>query len=139
MCLNAEHYEEPYVKIISQKNKKEIHSEPWWNMGLSKWVQQKEVYLSSKTKRKHLLSWFFQCKESFSKRFIIVTGFSYRRKLKMKKRGGNVKFNSKYYRDKVLTSIFTEEIPFLYLGDFHAFKLHQGTEWSRTSKIPLHS
>ena len=58
----------------------ETHSDSWWSIELPKWLQQKKVYLLLKTGGKNVQTWFYQCKKkkkSFSKGFIIVTGFSY--------------------------------------------------------------
>ena len=51
----------------------------------------------------------------------------------------NVKFNSKYYQEKVLHPMYAEEIPFLYPNGFHRIKLHQEKATNHTSKTPLHS
>lgn len=83
---------------------------------------------------KNVQTWFRQCKESFSKGFMIVAGFSYNGKLKIRRVEKNVKINSSYYQEKVLRPIFTEEIPLLYPNDFQRVKLHQDKATSHTSK-----
>ena len=47
---------------------------------------------------------FKESKESFSKGFMTVVGFSYKHKKKVRKVDKNVKINSKYYQEHVLTS-----------------------------------
>ncbi|GBM32550.1 hypothetical protein AVEN_187105-1 [Araneus ventricosus] len=51
------------------------------------------------------------------------------------KSGKNIKISSTYYQEKVLSPIFTEEIPFPYPNDFQRVKLHLDKVTSYTSKI----
>lgn len=77
--------------------------------------------------------------KSFSKGFMIVAGFTYSGKLKIKLWKKNVKINSWCYQENVLRVIFTEEILFFYTNDFQRLKLHQDKTTIHTSKVLLHS
>lgn len=52
-------------------------------MGLSKWLQQKKSLTIKNFEKKNVHTWVGECKESFSKGFIVVAGFCYREKSKM--------------------------------------------------------
>ena len=123
MWLISEHFAEPCMI--------KIHNDPWWSMGLMKWLQEKKPM--SKTKRKNAWTLLCQCKDSFSKGFSVRSGLSYKRKLKIRRVGKNVKINSKYYQGKVLCSIFRKDIPFLYFNDFYRVKPHQEKATSHTT------
>ena len=72
--------------------------------------------------------------ESFAKDFTFITGYSYNRKLKVKKVEKNVKINWDYHQKYILTPIFKEEIPPLYPNNLHSVKFHQDKDPSHTSK-----
>lgn len=55
----------------------------------------------------------------------IVGGFSYNRKLKIRRVEKNVKINSSYCQEKVSRPIFVEEIPSLCPNYFERVKLQQ--------------
>jgi len=57
--------------------------------------------------------WFKECFESYPKGFMIVAGFCYKGKLKLKKVEPNTKINSNYYQTNVIAPIFRNEIPLL--------------------------
>ena len=54
----------------------------------------------------------------------ILMKFLFLREIKNKKSRENVKFNSTYYQEKVLWSIFTKETSFIYLNGFQRVELH---------------
>ncbi|GBL89123.1 hypothetical protein AVEN_255253-1 [Araneus ventricosus] len=67
-----------------------------------------------------------------SKGFVIVAGFSYNGKLKMRRMEKNVQINSTYYQEKVLRPILTEK--HLFIPITFRVKLHQDKATSHTSK-----
>jgi len=73
-------------------------------------LQQKRAIYYHKRGEKNLSTWFKESKESFSKGFMIVADFSYKGKLKIKRVEKNVKINSKYYQEHILSPIFLNEI-----------------------------
>lgn len=65
---------------------------------------------------------------------MIVVGFSYNGKLKIKRVEKNVKINSKYYQEHILSPIFLNEIPSLYPQCHQSVELNQDKACSHTSK-----
>ena len=61
---------------------------------------------------------FASVKESFSKWFMILTGFSYKEKLKLSRVGRNGKINLLYYQEKVSHLTLKEQIPLFYPNKF---------------------
>jgi len=87
-----------------------------------------------KSNFKGVLDWVQQCKERFSKGFMVVAGFCSKGKLKIRKVESNVKINSDYYQRAILQPIFDEEIPNLYGDDTNKVWIHQDQASSHTSK-----
>ena len=55
---------------------------------------------------------------------MIVAGFSYNRKLKIKKVSRKAKINPLYYQQNILEPFFEEEIPAFYGNDIDKVELH---------------
>lgn len=100
---------------------------------LSDCNRKRSIYYR-KRGEKDINCWFRENKESFAKGFMVITGFSYNGKLKIRKVEKNVKINSDYYQKYVLTPIFKEDIPSLYPNNLHCVKFHQDKATSHTSK-----
>ena len=64
---------------------------------------------------------------------MVVAGVSYNGKLKIRKVERNVKINSEYYQQRILTPIFEEEIPELYGNSVNKVYFHQDKASSHTS------
>ena len=77
--------------------------------------------------------WFKECFESYPKGFMIVAGFCYKGKLKLKKVEPNTKINSNYYQTNVIAPIFRNEIPLLYGNQANMVAFHQDKASSHTS------
>jgi len=82
-------------------------------------------------------SWIKQCRESFSRGFMIVAGFCFNGKLKLKKVDPKVKINSSVYQRLVLDPLFDTEIPDLYGDDANHVCLHQDKATSHTSRATV--
>ena len=72
--------------------------------------------------------------ESFAKDFTFITGYSYNRKLKVKKVEKNVKINWDYHQKYILTPIFKEEILSFCANILPYVKFHQDKAQSHISK-----
>lgn len=83
---------------------------------------------------KNFQRWYTECRESFSKGFMVVAGYSYRGKLKIHRVNKNTKINSTYYQDNVLTPIYTKDVPALYGTMSNKVFIHQDKASSHTSK-----
>ena len=64
---------------------------------------------------------------------MIVAGFSYNGKLKIRKVAKSVKINATYYQEHILTPIFMNDIPLLYPFDFQNVEIHQDKASSHTA------
>lgn len=122
-----------YEKHLSKEKWKTIVTidESW--VYLNDCNKKRAIYYH-KRGEKNLSTWFKESKESFSKGFMIVAGFSYNGKLKIKRVEKNVKINSKYYQEHILSPIFLNEIPSLYPQCHQSVRLHQDKASSHTSK-----
>ena len=78
--------------------------------------------------------WAKECRESFSKGFMVIAGYSYKGKLRIRRVGKNVKMNSVYYQTNVLTPLYRTEIPALYGPETGMAWIHQDKASSHTSK-----
>lgn len=96
---------------------------------------KKKVYYQ-KLWEKVIQIWIWECKESFTKGFMIATGFSYNGKLKIRRVERNAKIYSSYF---LKNTMFTEEIRFLYPNDFERVKLHQDKATVILQNLLLHS
>ncbi|GFV53070.1 uncharacterized protein TNCV_4644291 [Trichonephila clavipes] len=81
-----------------------------------------------------LTKWLRQCTVKFPKGFMIVTGFCYNGKLKIRKVSSKAKSNSVCYQQNILEPIFTEEIPVLYGKDIDKAELLMDKAPSHTSE-----
>ena len=81
--------------------------------------------------------WYRQCKESFSRGFMIVAGFCYQGKLLIRKVPSKTKVNSLYYQESVLRHIFEEEIPTLYGSEAKNVWVHHDKASSHTSQSTI--
>ena len=63
----------------------EIHGDLWWSMTWHKrTATKKDQFIIKKEEKRNVQTWFRQCKENSSKRFMIVTGFCCNEKLKIR-------------------------------------------------------
>ena len=79
-------------------------------------LEEAYVYLSDCNKprviyypprgEKNFQKWNKECKEIFSKGFMIITGYCYNGKLTIRRVANKAKINSLYYQDEVLTPIY---------------------------------
>ena len=107
-------------------------------MGLHKWLQPKKVYLLSKWKRKNAQTCFCQCKEHFSKRFMIIEGFSYIEKLKIRRMRKMLNITQSAINNKFCVRYLQKK--------FHFFTSMTFIEWNSIKtkyqatlrKMPLH-
>lgn len=83
---------------------------------------------------KTFTKWYKECRETFSKGFMIIAGYCARGKLEIRKVAPKVKVNSAYYQAQVLDPIFRKEIPSLYGRDSQRVWLHQDKASSHTSR-----
>lgn len=74
------------------------------------------------------------CKERFSKGFMIVAGYCHKGKLQLRRVDGKAKVNAAYYQRNVLDPLFHQEIPALYGNDVANVWLHQDKASSHTAK-----
>jgi hypothetical protein len=79
-------------------------------------------------------TWYKECKETFSKGFMVVAGYCHNGKLEIRRVAKNTKINSTYYQTNVLAPLFTQEIPNLYGVEKNKVWLHQDKASSHTSK-----
>ncbi|KMQ81781.1 transposase, partial [Lasius niger] len=86
---------------------------------------------------KNFQTWYLECKETFSKGFIIIAGYSYDGKLIIRRVHKNAKVNPAYYQTEVLTPIFRTEVPALYGRDKNRVWVHQDKASSHTSRSTL--
>lgn len=78
--------------------------------------------------------WFRQCKENFSKGFMVVAGYCYQGKLTLRKVEKNAKVNAAYYQENILDPLYLQDIPALYGEDVQNVWLHQDKASSHTAK-----
>lgn len=83
---------------------------------LSNFNKSHAIYYSPRGET-NFQTWYTECKESFSKAFVIITGHSYNRKLTIRCVTKQAKINSLYYQSEVPTPIYHTEIPALYGTD----------------------
>lgn len=81
--------------------------------------------------------WYRQCKDSFSKGFMVTAGYCYKGKLEIRKVPKNVKVNSLHYQRTVLDPIYRRELPALYGREVTRVRLHQDKASSHTSRSTL--
>ena len=86
---------------------------------------------------KHFQKWYAECRESFSKGFVVFAGYCYNGKLIIRRVEKKAKVNSQYYQDEVLTPIYHTEIPALYGRDKNKVWVHQDKASSHTSRSTL--
>jgi hypothetical protein len=104
--------------------------EAWLYLSGSK--QERKIFYSRRDGG-DLESWYRQAKESYPKGFMVVAGFSYNGKLKLRKVDRHTKINSAYYQTEVLNPIFHQDIPSLYGNDVEKVWVHQDKASSHTS------
>ena len=126
----------------------EMHNDPWRNLGLYEWMnqinkQKKSIYYLKKREKEcgNLVS---SRKRKFQEgTYVIVAWFSYNEKLKIKTVRKNVKINSKFYQEKVLSPIFTEKISFFIfifiLVSFIELNFIKNKEQVKLQKVQLYS
>src|SRR5258705_9068263 len=76
-------------------------------------------------------------RNSFAKGFMIVAGYSYNGKLKLRRVEKNAKINAKYYQDHILDPIYRVEIPALYGTATPNVWIHQDKAFSHTAKTTM--
>ena len=86
---------------------------------------------------KKFQNWYTECRESFSKGFMIIAAFCYNGKLIIQRVEKKAKVNSVYYQEKVLSSIYFDEIPSLYGSEINNVRIHQDKASSHTSTWTL--
>ena len=100
-----------------------LAGDSWWSMGLHERLQQINIYRRKRREKKWtnlVLSIQPKCQwEIYDSREVLLL-----RNIKNKKSRANIKINSKY----------SQEIPFLYLNDFHWVESHQNKASSHTPK-----
>jgi len=79
-------------------------------------------------------TWVRECKESFSRGFMVVAGFCYNGKFNLRRVAKNVKINSAYYQTEVLDPLFKTEVPALYGNDSSKVWVHKDKASSHTSR-----
>lgn len=75
-----------------------------------------------------------QCKEKYSKGFMVVAGYSSRGKLRIRKIASKAKINSEYFQNNIMKPIYCEDIPFLYGHESTKVLIHMDKASSHTSK-----
>lgn len=90
-----------------------------------------------KNEFKGVKDWVKQCRERFSKGFMVVAGFCAQGKLRIRRVDNKIKINSEFYQREILQPIFDEEIPFLYQNDKNKVWIHQDQAPSHTSRSTL--
>lgn len=78
--------------------------------------------------------WIRECKESFSKGFMIIAGYCSKGRLQIRRVAKNVKVNAKYYQDNILEPLFRHEIPALYGNEACKVRIHQDKASSHTAR-----
>jgi hypothetical protein len=78
-----------------------------------------------------------ECHESFPKGFMVVAGYTYRGKLNIRRIDSNAKVNAVYYQERILTPIYTAELPALYGRDALRVRVHQDKASSHTAKSTI--
>ena len=63
-------------------------------------IKKRSIYYK-KRGEKYICPWFKESKESYPKGFMIVAGFSYNGKLKIRKAAKSVKINATYYQEHI--------------------------------------
>jgi hypothetical protein len=100
--------------------------------------KKRSIYYKEKGKMDaHAQKPYTERRESFAKGFMVVAGFCYKGKLRLRKVATKVKINSDYYQKNVLKPIFHKEIPFLYNNDISNVHFHQDKASSHFSKSTL--
>lgn len=82
---------------------------------------------------KDFVKWHRECKETFSRGFMIVAGFGYNGKLTLHRVDKKTKVNSVYYQSNVLEPIFKRDVPALYGARSNMVWIHQDKASSHTS------
>ena len=78
--------------------------------------------------------WYRQCKETFSRGFMIVAGYSYNGRLPLWRVEPKAKINAKYYQDNILRPLYEQHIPHLYGQASKTVWVHQDKASSHTAK-----
>lgn len=96
-----------------------IHSYPWRSM--KKDCSRNRSIFYRKTLKKDIQSFSENAQNVSAKGFIIIiAGFYYNGRLKIKRVGTIVKIISLQYQNNVSCPIFTEKVPFLYIKVFRS-------------------
>jgi len=82
---------------------------------------------------KEFRKWYKESRESFSKGFMLVAGYSYNGKLTLHKVDPKTKVNAAYYQANVLKPIIERDIPALYGGEANQVWIHQDKASSHTA------
>ena len=98
-------------------------------------IVTKKQFIITKRSEKNLLN--DPKNQFFSKRFMIVAGFSYKGEIKVKKVDKNVKINYKYYQEYISTPIFKYKILDLHPKYHQSVELHQDKASSYTSQSAI--
>jgi hypothetical protein len=78
-----------------------------------------------------------QCKEKFSKGFMVVAGYCSRGILPIRRVASNAKINSAYFQRHVLEPIYREDIPRLYGNEASKVWIHMDKASSHTSRSSM--
>jgi len=118
-----------------------LSCEKWKNVVT---IDEGWIYLSNCNKKRAIcyrpicrndpVKWYLDCKESYPRGFMIVTGFCYEGKLSIRRIPKKTKINSIYYQDNVLKPLFEEEIPKLYGNRSNCVYLNHDKASSHTSR-----
>lgn len=83
--------------------------------------------------QKSFQSWYKECRETFSKGFMIIAGYCSRGKLTLRRVSAKVKINSAYFQQEVLTPLYRQDIPEIYGNDIDKVWVHMDKASSHTS------